>query len=148
MRKLLVGSTLGETFTLLKNIEEVRRFVDNYNREYRGQIRIGDLSGLTIEAQSVLLKFVEEQVDDLVCYASRDNINPVLMSRFDRVERYDDIKIGVDSFEGFVRGMEERDVYDVSLSREFVAKSAQNLPAYLTYRKMKKGMRSRVAHLL
>lgn len=148
MKRLLIGSTLGESFTLLKSIDEVRRYVDNYSKDYGGAVRIGDLSGLSVEAQSVLLKFVEEHVDDIVCYASRDSISPVLMSRFDSVERFDDIKIGVDSFEGFTRGMEEQEVYDVSLAREFVSKSAQNLKAFLVYRKMKKGMRSRVGHLL
>lgn len=148
MKILRIGSTRGEAFTLLKNIEDVRRYVDNYFARLSPTSGIGDLSNLSIEAQSVLLKFVEEVVDDIVCFASRDNINAVLMSRFDKVEKFDEIKLGTDSFASFVQYVDDKELQDISLEREFVGKSATSLDSFLIYRKLNRSARSRIGHLL
>lgn len=148
MKILRIGSTQGETFTLLKNIEDVRRYVDNYFGQISTSSGLGDLSNLSIEAHSVLLKFIEEKIEDITCFASRDNINPVLMSRFDKVEKFDTVKIGTDSFVSFSQYVEERELKDVSMEREFAGKSAQYLDSYLIFRKLNRSVRSRIGHLL
>jgi len=148
MKILRIGSTKGESFTLLKNIDDVRRYVDNYFAKLATTVGLGDLSGLTVEAQSVLLKFIEETIEDIVCYASRDNINPVLMSRFDRIEKFDDIKVGMDSFSAFAKMVDDKEMHDVSMEREFVGKSAPHLDSFLVYRRLNKAARTRIGHML
>jgi hypothetical protein len=148
MKILRIGSTKGENFTLLKNIDDVRRYVDNYFASIAPTVGLGDLSNLSVEAQSVLLKFVEETIDEIVCFASRDNINPVLMSRFDKVEKHDNLKIGTDSFSSFAMMVDDKEMKDVSLEREFVGKSAPYLDSFLIYRRLNRSMRSRIGHLL
>jgi hypothetical protein len=148
MKLLRIGATKGMQFILLKNIDDVRRYVDNYSSSFTRDQGLGDLSQLSIEAQSVLLKFVEETVTDICCFASRDNVNPVLMSRFDVIEKYEDMKIGSDSFDAFSKLQEEKEYTDAVLEREFVAKAPQHLDSFLVYRRLSKGMKSRVGHLL
>lgn len=148
MKILRIGATKGENFTLLKNIDDVRRYVDNYFAKLATTVGLGDLSNLSQEAQSVLLKFVEEQIENIVCYASRDNINPVLMSRFDRVEKFDEIKVGMDPFFAFAKMVDDKEMHDVSLEREFVAKSAPHLGSFLIYRRLNRAIRTRIGHML
>jgi hypothetical protein len=148
MKVLKIGATKGEAFTLLKNIEDVRRYVDNYSMLRKVSIGIGDLSQLSQEAQAVLLKFIEEGVEDIMCYASRDNVSPVLMSRFNKVEKYDEIKMGEDSFDTFVQEQLEKVDRDSSIERAFVGRSAPHLDSFLIYRRLGKAVIARVGMYL
>lgn len=147
--KLLKIGTLGIGGCIfLKSVHEVRRFVETYFDELNdGAPVIGDLSLMSREAVSSLLKFLEEGVDDIICYASRDNVNPVLMSRFDRVENNEVMQAGSYGFDYFLKHIEDRERID-SLEREFLLKAADQLDTYLMYRRLEPSIISRVRHLL
>lgn len=147
MKVLKIGTLDTGGCIFLKSIQEVRRFVETYFKEINQQVVIGDLSQLSREALSVLLKFIEEQVDDIVCYASRDNVNPVLMSRFDRIEANDNIKFACNGFDYFLRHMEERERVD-SVEREFLLKAGDQLDTFLMYRRLERSIISRIGHIL
>lgn len=145
MKLLRIGGTGGATFTLLKNIEDVRAYVDNYNPMNMGfSVGLGDLSLLTQHAQAVLLKFIEEGTTDIFCYASRDNVSPVLMSRFDKIEKIDDLEIGEDDFADFVQWFMERELSINALERSFVAKAGGHLDSFLVFRRLPRAVVHRI----
>jgi hypothetical protein len=131
----------------LRNVDDVRRYVETFCREMSYTDNIGDLSLLSNEGLSVLLKFVEEGVQNLVCYASRDNISQVLMSRFDKIEKYEDIKVGNGDFSDFIKEMSEKEKVDC-IEREFVAIAGSCLDSFILYRKLNKGAISRIGELI
>lgn len=147
MKILRIGSTGGELFTLLKNSDDLKRYINSYCKELSITINIGDISLLSVEAQSILLKFIEEEVNDVLCYASRDNISLPLQSRFDKVEKFEDIKIGLDDFQTFVKHMEDKEKVDC-IEREFLGKSSEFLNSFLIYRRCNKAILSRIGGLL
>jgi hypothetical protein len=149
MKLLRIGSTGGDSFTLLHNIDEVRSYVDNYNTILEHTTNgIGDLSLLSDFAQAILLKFIEEGVTDVMCYASRDNVSPVLMSRFDVVEKLDSINIGVGDFATFVQLVQEKEGTIDSIDRLFTEKAANCLESYKVYRRLGKAVNVRIGKYL
>ena len=145
--KILQIGKLERGITLVKNVKDVRAFVDNY-LDTMGAIKIGDLSLLSRAAISTFLKFIEERVQIITCYASRDNVSPVLMSRFDKVLKFDDIEFGTGPFTDFLESVELDNVRDVSMEREFLTKSGYHLDSYLIYRKLSGGIKARIGRLL
>lgn len=133
----------------LGSIAEVRKFVENYTPRMMasGGNIIGNLSKLTREGSATLLKFIEEETNDITCFASDDNVNPVLMSRFDIIEKNEKINIGFDSFGSFVNSNKEK-VRVLDLPKDFASKSAQNLDKFLFWRKLDGGLRHRLEDLL
>ena len=143
MKVLLIGSTKGRILTLLKSVNDVRSFVESYSPRLNPDAFIGDLSVLSAGATSVLLKFIEEGVRDITCYASADNVNPVLMSRFDVIEKHDKVVVGEDGFMAFLNEMKDRQQDGdkvVNLEKEFVASSASHLNKFLLF----KGLDSKI----
>jgi len=148
MKLLKIGDLIGGIFVYLRSLEDIRRFVDEFVPGYTKIQGIADLSNMSREGQSVLLKFIEEGIEDIVCYASRDNVSPVLMSRFDKIERNDSIKVGYDSFAVYAQSVLDQGLKDAVQERDFVFKSAEHLDSYLVFRNLSKGVRSRVGKLL
>lgn len=145
----MIGTVMGHRdMVLLRNIAEVRMYVDTYDPVMSGDRPfIGDLSLLKPEAVSVLLKFVEEEVSSILCYASEDDVSPVLMSRFDKIHKESHFSVREDSFQMFVQSMEEKESVK-SVPKEFLSKSAGYLDTYLLYRRLGKGAIQRISRFL
>lgn len=153
MKILKIGKLEEETKIIyLGSIAEVRKFVENFGQSKsfmsEQQLVIGNLSKLTREASAVLLKFIEEGIDSITCFASEDNINPVLMSRFDKVEKVDNIKAGFGDFIDFVRSQKEKQGQTRDINKEFTGRSAHNLDKFLFWKRMDVGVRHRMEDLL
>lgn len=68
----------------IHNIQELRDFRDNYIPH--SKILIGDISMFNKNMLNILLKFLEEN-PSVDCYSSKDITDPVLISRFTKVEK-------------------------------------------------------------
>jgi hypothetical protein len=148
MKVLKIGYKQIEGLTLLKNINDVRNYVDNYAKSTIREDAIGDVSGLCIEAQSTLLKFIEETETSITVYASRDNVSPVLMSRFDKIEKTDDIKLGYGLFSNYIEEQQGKETKDASSEREFASICCEKLKSFLLYRKLNTSIIARVGNYI
>lgn len=144
MITLRIGTTEGERVTILNNIEEVRRFTDNFNPNMTLVKCIGDLSLLGAHAQASLLKFIEEYKGTISCYASIDNVSPVLMSRFDKIVKVDNMVIGIDDFSVFVQQKQTGDANDSNVARDYVSKAGNNLEKFMVFKKLNRSIIQRV----
>jgi hypothetical protein len=144
MKTLRIGHTGGDRVVVLSNIDDVRQYIENYSGVMRLKTCLGDLSLISGHAQACLLKFIEESEEDIVCYASVDSVSPVLMSRFDIIDKVDNTAIGVQAFSDYVDDVRNGKISDSNKARGFVAKSAHNLDRYLIFRSLNQGVISRV----
>lgn len=86
---------------VVKSFVTVDEFKDFYSSMYKVQLGcpliISDLSMLDFR-MAYALKFIEEFTGDLIVLASRDNILPTILSRFDRVHkmRQDESNVSLD----------------------------------------------------
>lgn len=139
---LSIGDTGRRRFLYLSNVDDVRKFVEMYAPVK--DFFIGDLSLMSREALSVLLKFLEEKVTNgIECYASRDNLPPVVLSRFNRIMKEPHTTIGTDHFKDFVN--KEDTQFD---SEVFLATSPSYLDKYLLYSYLPIGVKVRIGDLL
>jgi hypothetical protein len=140
---LRIANTGRRRFLLLFNIEDVKRFVENYSPNK--SFFIGDLSTLSEAALSSLLKFLEEGVSGtLECYASRDNIKPVLLSRFTQIIKGPKPKPGSDQFKDFLFHTQG----EQPTSEGFYLTCPQDLDIKAKYDKMPRGLRKRALDIL
>lgn len=140
---LRIGDTGRRRFLGLWNVVDVRNFVENYAPVK--EFFIGDLSLLSKEAISILLKFLEERIENKIeCYASRDNLPPVVLSRFTQVIKEGAISLGSDTFRSFVVKMGEGQYS----SEIFIATSPGYLDKLLLYNHLPIGVKIRVGDLL
>jgi hypothetical protein len=148
MKILKIGSTDSAKITLVKNVDDVRRYVNNSTHSFSDNQGIGDLSLLSGAAISALLKFIEEGIDTIICYASRDNISPVLMSRFDIIELHTDINISTGYFPDYVDHCLDSDNADNVKEREYVAKCGNCIDQYLLFKRLPYSIKTRVGRFL
>lgn len=148
MKLLMIGDSGGKQFSFLKDTNDVRTYVDMFSSSFLTDVPvIGDLSLLSKEALSVLLKFIEDGVTDIICYASRDNINPVLMSRFDVIEKKETFKVGQNDFINFLDELNARERVE-SVPKLFLSVAGDNLGKFMLFRNLKKGVISRIAEII
>lgn len=69
-------------YSTITTAEDVRQFMDKYQGFYNDKpIVFEDISLMTKEVQSRLLKFIEEPTSPLIILASKDNVSPIILSR-------------------------------------------------------------------
>lgn len=73
----------GHIYTL-KTAEEVRDFIERFNYVSNEVVVFEDLSLMTKEVQTFLLKFIEEPTHIILALCTNDNVPPALRSRFVR----------------------------------------------------------------
>lgn len=85
---IIIGDAVGLFKKMIKSpyytitkADEVREFLANHTMPNDAPLIFEDLSLMTPDVQSFLLKFIEEPVSPLIILASRDNISPVILSR-------------------------------------------------------------------
>lgn len=124
--------------------EDVRSFVENNQFITGKKFFIGDLSLMYPEAIAILLKFVEETPNSVAAYASRDNIPPVIVSRFFHVVKTRQYKTGFDDFKAFVEKVPEGGIS----SELFLSISADSIGSFLLFNHLSPGVRDRIGDLI
>lgn len=85
---LLIGDSVelfkkiykGPLYTITK-ADEVKEFINNHQIPDDKPLVFEDISLMTSNVQTYLLKFIEEPPTPLLILASRDNVSPIILSR-------------------------------------------------------------------
>lgn len=146
-RILVIGTVKpkGLTTIYLESAKEVKTFVSQYSFIDHKRLFISDVSLLTANVLSYLLKFVEETSNHIILHASKDNIPPVFLSRFQRVIKRKDFKVGMSTFAEAVFSLHDNEQFS---SARLLSVSANYYCSYVRYMLLPRGIQERVGELL
>ena len=82
--KLFKSIYTGDIISI-NTAEEVKEFMNEYNKQSEKALVFEDISLMHKYVQTYLLKFIENTPRPLVVLASIDNISPIILSRFKKV---------------------------------------------------------------
>lgn len=114
----------------LTSADDVKQFISDYMIPNDKPLVFEDLSVLTSQVQTYLLKFIEEPPTPLVILASKDNISPIILSRCKSIIKLPNtLKRGNQNITTFINNYEE-DIINNKLTSDQVYSKC---PDYLYY---------------
>ena len=144
MKELRIGGAPPVGMETLEKVENVRLFVERTFFVPGTHAVFGDLSFFSQQALCAVLKFTEEFRGNLTAYAAWDNVPPVLMSRFDTIQKLTTYNPKEGSFSEFLDGVD--DLWGTP--KGFLEHAAGRLDSFVLFRSLSHGVRSRVGELL
>lgn len=83
--------------------EEIRGFLDTYSKPSEDILVFEDISLMSNQIQTYLLKYLESDYRPLVVLASIDNVSPIILSRFVNVVKLpEEIKLDFTTLDAFL----------------------------------------------